>query len=86
MKISIPSQLHSYTGGVAAVEGEGASLAEMLVWLDARYPGLKFRIVDEQDRIRPHIKFFVGGRLARDIGHPVGPDDTVKIVGALSGG
>lgn len=86
MRISIPSQLHSYTGGVASLEGEGANLAEILAWLDARYPGLKFRIVDEQDRIRPHIRFFVGSRMAYDLAHPVGPDDKVKIVGALSGG
>ena len=86
MRISIPSQLHSYTGGASVVDGQGQSLAEVLAWLDGEFPGLKFRIVDEQDQIRPHIRFFVDGRMAREISHPVGPDDVVKIVGALSGG
>jgi photosystem II stability/assembly factor-like uncharacterized protein len=53
--------------------------------LDARFPGLRFRIVDEQDQIRPHINVFVGDAVAKSLDHPVG-DATVQIVGALSGG
>ena len=86
MRVSLPSPLHSYTGGVSHVEVTGGTLAEIVVALDARYPGLKFRIVDEQDRIRPHVRFFVGREMARDLSHPVGPNDAVKIVAALSGG
>lgn len=85
MRVELPTQVHSYTGGVSAVEVEGATLLEVVDSLDARYPGLKFRIVDEQDRIRPHIRFFVGEAMARSLSHAVG-DETVKIVGALSGG
>ena len=86
MRVKIPSQLHSYTGGLTEVDGEGTSLAEVLAGLEARFPGLRFRIVDEQDHIRPHIRFFVNSQMAREIAHPVGPTDVVKIVGALSGG
>ncbi len=86
MRVKIPSQLLSYTNGATEVDGEGTSLAEILASLEARFPGLRFRIVDEQDHIRPHIRFFVNQQLARDLGHRVEPQDVVKIVGALSGG
>ena len=86
MRVFIPSPLHSYTGGRAEVEGEGASLAEMLRDLDGRYPGVRFRIIDEQDQIRPHIRFFVAGEMAQSISHPIRPGEDVHIICALSGG
>lgn len=86
MRVELPTQLHAYTGGARSVDAEGATLLEVVGWLDARYPGLKFRIVDEQDRIRPHIRFFVGESMARTLAHPVAEGEVVKIVGALSGG
>ena len=54
--------------------------------LDARFPGLRFRIVDEQEAIRPHIKMFVDGELARRLDAPVAGSAELMIVGALSGG
>ena len=86
MKVHIPSPLHSYTGGVSLVEGRGSSIAELLQDLDRRYPGIRFRIVDEQDGVRPHIRFFVAGEMASTIAAPVGPDQDVHIICALSGG
>lgn len=86
MRVSIPSPLHSYSGGAGAVEVEGATLADLVAGLEARFPGIRFRIIDEQDRIRTHIWFFVDGRMARDTRHPVRPDSDVRIVCALSGG
>lgn len=86
MRVFIPSPLYSYTNGRSEVEGAGGSLAELLVELDRRYPGLRFRIIDEQDQARPHIRFFVGGEMAHTIAHPIGPGDDVQIVCALSGG
>jgi sulfur carrier protein ThiS len=43
-------------------------------------------MIDEQDCIRPHIRFFVNGELVRDPKHPLRPSDEVQIVQALSGG
>lgn len=86
MTVLIPPPLHSYTGGAARVSMEGGSLREILGGLDSRYPGIRFRIVDEQDEIRPHIKFFVDGTMAPGIDQAVGPDSEVMIVCALSGG
>jgi molybdopterin converting factor small subunit len=85
MRVLIPSPLHSYTGA-AMVEAEGATLGEVLRDLDRRHPGLRFRIVDEQDRMRPHVRFFVDGKQVFDLGRPIGPGQSVQIVQALSGG
>ena len=49
-------------------------------------PGMRFRMIDEQDRIRRHIKIFVNQEQARDLGAALTANDEVVIVGALSGG
>jgi len=85
MKVLIPSALRSYTES-SETEASGATLAELLAELDRRYAGIRFRIVDEQDRIRRHIRIFVNGEQARDLAQPLAPADEVIIVQALSGG
>ena len=85
MKVLIPSALRSYTERGEA-EASGATLAAMLVDLDRQYPGIRFRMIDEQDRIRRHIRIFVNGEQARDLSQPLKPTDEVIIVQALSGG
>ncbi len=86
MKVYIPTPLRSYTDKKSVVDGDGATLAELLVDLDGRYPGLRFRIVDEQDRIREHLKFFVNQSVAPDLAAPLHPEDEVRIITAISGG
>lgn len=86
MKVRLPSLVDSYTGGLREVEVEGGDLAAVLAALDARFPGIRFRLVDEQARIRPHINVFVNADSERDLARRVGPRDEVMIVGALSGG
>ena len=86
MRVLIPPPLRSYSGGRVWVEVEGATLGAVLDALDARYPGLRFRIVDEQDRIRPHIRFVVREEFANTLTCPLGPGDEVQIICALSGG
>lgn len=86
MKVLVPSQLRDYTGGKQLVEARGASLAALLAELDLRYPGIRFRVIDEQDSIRRHIKIFVNGKQARALDHALAERDEIVIVGALSGG
>ena len=85
MKVLIPSALRSYTEN-GWVEASGATLAEVLADLDRIYPGIRFRMIDEQNCIRPHIRFFVAGAQARDLGQALAPNDELLIVQALSGG
>ncbi|MEX2254459.1 MAG: MoaD/ThiS family protein [Acidimicrobiia bacterium] len=86
MKVRIPTPLRSYTDQQAEVDAEGATLDELLVDLDRRHPGIRFRMVDEQGRVRPHMKVFLNGEVERDLSTPIGGDDEVVIMQALSGG
>lgn len=84
--VRIASPLRSYTAGAPFVTADGATLHELLADLDRRFPGIRFRMVDEQDRIRPHMRLFVGTSEARGLAEPVRAGDTVHVICALSGG
>jgi len=85
MQVLIPGALRSYTRSVR-VEARGDTLAALFADLDRQYPGLRFRVVDEQDRLRPNMRLFVNGLGVRDLSHDLGTEDFVAIVLALSGG
>ncbi len=85
MRVLVPTPLRSYTRA-REVEAAGATVSALLQDLDRRYPGIRFRMVDEQDRIRAHVRLFVNGEQVFDLGHPLVPADEVTIVQALSGG
>lgn len=85
MKVLIPSALRSYTGQ-SEVKTSGATLTAVLAELERRYPGIRFRMIDEQGQIRRHIRFFVNGEQVRDPSQPLKTTDEVVIVQALTGG
>ena len=85
MRVLIPSSLHSYTRE-AWVEAAGATLAELLRDLDRQFSGIRFRLIDEQDRLRPHMRVFVQGQAVHDLAYALDPREPVHIVQALSGG
>lgn len=85
MKVLIASPLRPYTRA-PEVDAEGATLAEVLADLDRRYPGIRFRMIDEQEKMRPHMRFFVNGEQTFDLHHALKPGDDIAIVQALSGG
>lgn len=86
MRVRIPTPLRSYTGERSAVEAGGRTVAELLEDLDRQFPGLRFRVVDEQHRLRPHMKVFVDQDSVRDLTTPVADADEVTLMQALSGG
>lgn len=94
VRVRIPSALRSYTGGASDVMVAVPTLAPelpptvsgVLAALEGQSRGLRFRIIDEQGRLRPHIKIFVGQDSVRDLGSPVPSGRDVMIVAALSGG
>ena len=85
MKVLIPTPLLSYTKK-REVDATGATLSELLADLDRQYPGLRFRVIDEQHQMRPHMRFFVNSTQVFDMAHSLSPRDEVLIVQALSGG
>ena len=85
MKVLIPSPLRPYTDA-REVDAEGTTMGELLADLERRYPGIRFRMIDEQDRMRRHMRFFVNGEQVFDLKHRLHASDEVQIVQALSGG
>lgn len=85
MKVLIPSALRCYTESSQA-EAKGATLDEVLMDLDRQYPGIRFRMVDEQQKVRRHIRVFVNGVSAEVLSQTMQAEDDVVIVQALSGG
>jgi len=86
MKVYVPTPLRMYTGKQSSVEAQGATLAELFNDLDRQFPGMRFRIVNEQERIREHIKIFVNKEIADGLSFQLRSGDTVRISMALSGG
>ncbi len=86
MKVRIPTPLRSYTGNEAVVDAAGATLAELLADLDRRHPGIRFRMVDEQGRLRRHMMIFVAAERCRDLSRSLAGVEEVTVMQALSGG
>ena len=86
MKVRIPDPLRSYTEQQRVVDANGNTVAELLADLDSRYPGIRFRMVDEQNRIRKHMKVFVNEEAVRDLETSISDRDEITIMQALSGG
>jgi sulfur-carrier protein len=84
--VKIPSPLRSYTSGASSVEADGTTVRDVLVDLDRRFPGIRFRMIDEQDGIRRHIRLFVNTNEAKELSQPVRAGDAVHLICALSGG
>ncbi|MED5619645.1 MoaD/ThiS family protein [Ideonella sp. BN130291] len=85
MNVLVPSALRSYTGA-AQVQAQGDTLLALFDDLERRYPGIRFRVVDEQQQLRANMRVFVNGLGVRDLAQPLQPQDAVAIVQALSGG
>jgi molybdopterin converting factor small subunit len=86
VKVRIPTPLRSYTAQAANVTAQGATLAELLADLDRQFPGLAFRVVDEQGRLREHMVIWLNDERCRDLSTALGGIDEVVIMQALSGG
>jgi len=86
VRIRIAPLLYSYTRGLKLIEVDGTTVEEAIAVLDQRYPGVAFRIIDEQNQIRPHMNVFLGEDKVRDLATPVDAGSEIFIVGALSGG
>ncbi|GLW26100.1 molybdopterin synthase sulfur carrier subunit [Microbispora amethystogenes] len=85
----IPTILRTYTNGVAEVSGEGGTLREVLQKLDADYPGIGGRILDETGKIRRFVNVYVGEEDVRfadglDTATPDGVQ--ISVIPAVAGG
>ncbi len=82
----IPPLIRPLTEGKSQVEVAGVTVREIVQALDARYPGVAERLVEE-DRIRPGLSVAVDGTVGnKGLREPVGPDSEVHFVPAMTGG
>lgn len=86
MNVRIPSPLRSYTANATVVRAAGETVHDVLRDLDRQFPGLCFRVVDEQGQLRKHMRVFVNDEMTRDLASPVAETDEVTLLQALSGG
>jgi len=84
--VKVASPLRSYTNGEAVVSAEGATVRDVLEDLERRFNGMRFRMIDEQNRIRQHIRLFVNTQAVKQLDEKVAAGDTVHLICALSGG
>ena len=89
-RVAIPTQLRSYTSGAAyvdtEVETDSPRLADVFAVLERMYPGIRFRMIDEAGKVRPHIQVFVDMAIERNPQASLHEGAKIMIVGALSGG
>ena len=86
VRVRLAPLLYSYTGGLKVVEVDAMTVGGAIAAVDSRFPGVAFRLIDEQNRIRPHVNVFLGEQSVRDLDAPVSAGSEIYIVGALSGG
>ncbi len=84
--VRIPSPLRDYTAGATQVSASGATVAALLDDLERAHPGMRFRMIDEQDHIRPHIRVFINQREVNALDEAVAAGDEIHLICALSGG
>ena len=89
VSVRIPTILRSYTGGESEVSADGGTLAEVLDSLDASFPGIKGRIVDEAGDLRRFVNVYVGNDDVRFLENldTHTPDGTqISVIPAVAGG
>jgi MoaD family protein len=87
--VRIPTPLRKLTNDQDVVSGNGETLTQCIDGLDAQYPGLKDRLLDEQGELRRFVNIYVNGedvRFAQGVQTAVKPGDEISIVPAVAGG
>jgi molybdopterin converting factor small subunit len=89
IKVLIPTPLQKFTNNQATLEGQGATITELLDSLEGTCPGIKGRLCDEAGELRRFINFYVNSEDIRFLDGkdtPLKGGDEVSIVPAVAGG
>jgi molybdopterin converting factor small subunit len=88
VRVSVPTILRPLTGGERSVEASGASIAEVVASLDADYPGIGERLLDESG-LRRFVNVYLNDedvRFLSGLQTQVADGDTITILPAVAGG
>jgi len=89
VQVRIPTILRSYTGGAAEVTASAGTLREVIAGLDAAYPGLGGRIIDDGGNLRRFVNVYVGDedvRFAQGLDTQVPQGERISVIPAVAGG
>jgi sulfur-carrier protein len=89
VSVRIPTILRSYTGGMAVVTSSPGTVRDVIAGLDAEYPGIGGRLLDEAGQLRRFVNVYVGDddiRLAQGLDTPVPTGGQVSVIPAVAGG
>jgi len=87
--VKVPTILRTYTGGAAEVTVSGGTLAEAIADLDAQYPGIGARVLDDDGKLRRFVNVYVNDddvRFLEDLQTPTPDGANVSIIPAVAGG
>jgi len=88
IEVRIPTILRTYTDGAKKVEAAGSTLAEVLLDLDTRHPGIRERLVDDKG-LRRFVNVYLNDEDVRFLGgldSAVKDGDDVTVLPAVAGG
>ena len=89
ISVKVPTILRTYTGGTADVTVNGATLADALADLDAQFPGIRARVLDDDGRLRRFVNVYVNDddvRFLEDLRTPTPDGTSISIIPAVAGG
>jgi molybdopterin synthase sulfur carrier subunit len=87
--VLMPTPLRRLTGGQAKVEIEGQDVGTLIQAIDAQYPGVADKLLDDDGNIKRFINVFVNDHEVRSLQGlhtPIRSSDKVSIVPAMAGG
>ena len=87
--VKIPGPLRKLTNGESQADIEVGSIKEAIDTLEALYPGMKERLLDESGGLRHFVNVYLNGedvRFLQDLSTATKAGDEVSIVPAVAGG
>ena len=87
--VRIPTPLRRMTNGQDKVEMDESNLADMIEKLEASYPGVKERLIDENGELRYFVNIYLNGedvRFLDGLATSTKSGDEISIVPAVAGG
>jgi len=88
-KVRIPTPLRKLTNNEELVEINATTIGEAVAQLQARYPGIKERLVDDNGEIRRFVNVYVNEediRFLKNLQTPIKDGDEISIIPAIAGG
>jgi sulfur-carrier protein len=89
VRVLIPTPLQRLTDNQAQVVVEGSDVREMIGNLEAKFPGVRARLCDDNGALRRFVNIYINAediRFLKGEATPLQDGDEVSIVPAIAGG